>query len=452
MVACTILVLGMIPGLGFFEVGLLPANCTTSVLSQIMASLPILSVMWVLFGYSLSFGSSNFEVIGNLQHAAWSGVSTSGCREDQEIPEQLFALFQMMFATITPLLMTGAFAGRMKFDAALSFIVAWEIFVYYPCCYMIWGGGWLAEMGVLDFAGGIVIHTSAGVGALVAAAFVGKRREFIKHGAEVPPSNVAMACIGTAMLWSGWFGFNGGSSFSLTPVTVSAIVNTQVAAAVSGCVWLLLSKLQHGHTSLIPCINGSIAGLAGVTPAAGYITVGSACVLGLVLGVVCYGGVIVVKEWMKIDDALDVSVVHGLAGVIGSLAIGICATKAVNDEIMYNGAIAGGGGKLFWLQLLAVFVVAVWSAAFSFVILFVLEHTIGVTHKAAVAATKRETETDSTSDVEDSPPSDPASRSIDACSTPNDTSNSDSSILSLDMQDHRMSRAYRLECDVVDRV
>jgi len=446
MIPATILVLGMIPGLGFFECGLLPSTITTSVLSQIMALLPTLGMMWILFGYSLSFGNQSRPFIGNFENALFIGVSASSCHYTfaTTIPEQLFALFQMMFAIITPLLMTGAYAGRMRFTAAMIFTIVWEIVVYYVCCHWIWGNGWMAKLGVLDFAGGIVIHTSAGVSALVAAWWVGKRPDFIKHNGEVPPSNIAMACVGTALLWTGWFGFNGGSAFNVSPVTVSAVVNTQVAAVAAGLVWILLSRLEHGHTSVIPAINGSIAGLAGVTPACGYITVGSALVLGLVLGVACYGGVIVLKRWLKIDDALDVSVVHGLSGIIGALAIGICATSTVNPtSVTIEGALYGGGGKLFGLQLMAVVVVALWSAAFSAIILFVLQHTVGLLHVVGDdSVTKSGSSISSTAGVSDADPASSDSDTLPQCSSDKkyiDTANH------LDHLDHRESRAYRLD-------
>jgi len=383
MTISTILVLGMIPGLGFFEVGLLPSNITTSVLSQIMALLPILCVMWLLFGFSLSFSASGNGFIGNFDFVLWrGGVSPSSCIPGMSvhIPGQLFALFQMMFAAITPLLMTGAFAGRMRFTAVVLYTIAWEIAVYYVCCYWIWGGGWLSELHVLDFAGGIVIHTSAGVGALVSAWWVGRRSDFEKTHGEAPPSNIAMACVGTAMLWCGWFGFNGGSALHVSPVAVSAIVNTQVAASVAGATWVVLSRLEKGYTSLVPAINGSIAGLAGITPACGYVTVGSALLIGLVLGLTCYAGVYLLKHVMKIDDALDVSVVHGLAGVIGVVAIGFCATAQVNEDVVYEGLIYGGDATLLGRQSLAVGVTAAWSAVMSAIILFVLDRTVGLVH------------------------------------------------------------------------
>jgi Amt family ammonium transporter len=414
----------MIPGLGFFEIGLLPSNSTASVLSQIMALLPILGFMWIVFGYSLSFGedindtSGLHAFIGNFHNIFWRNVSTTSCSKfANEIPGQIFALFQMMFSVITPLLMTGAFAGRMKFTAAVLFTILWEVLVYYPCCYWLWGGGWLARLGAVDFAGGIVIHCTAGTGALMASWWVGKRPEFIKYvlnnGKEVPPSNIAIACVGVALLWTGWFGFNGGSSLSVSPVSVTAIVNTQAAAVVSGLVWISLSWYLEGYTSLVPAINGSIAGLAGVTPAAGYVAIGSAMAIGLVVGVICFVGVGVLKRMAQIDDALDVSVVHGLAGVIGSLAVGICASKSINKGIMYNGVVFGGSWHLLGLQALAVTVVVTWTAVWSAIILFALQKTVGITHPCSNTCG-----------------ADPANASLP---------------VNLDHKDHRFSHAYRIE-------
>lgn len=460
MLASTILVLGMIPGLGFFEVGLLPHGMTTSVLSQIMTLLPILSVLWFVFGYSLSFSSGSstagiHAVIGGFDHAAFRGVSVTGCNDfAPEIPEQLFATFEMMFACITPLLMTGAFAGRMRFSAMVLFTIAWEILVYYPCCYMMWGGGWLQRLGALDFAGGIVVHTTAGAGALVAAWWVGPRPEFAKATAEkggdgeVPPSNVAMACVGMALLWCGWFGFNGGSAFAISPVAVAAIVNTQVAAAVSGAVWVCLSKLERGYTSLVPAVNGSLAGLAGITPAAGYVGAGSAAALGLVLGAVCYGGVCVLKRGLRIDDALDVSVVHGLSGIVGSLAVGVCASTAVNGGLALDGAAHGGGWRLLRLQSAAVAVVAAWSAVVSLAILFVVDRAVGVAHAPAdVHVTPARDSSSSSSSGGaggDSNSEGDVSLSADPAMPMPKQAAAAADFVCIDVHDHRNSRAYRL--------
>lgn len=363
----TVLVLGMMPGLGFFEAGLLRSKNTTSIMIQIFSGASVLSVLWVLFGYSITLGSNtNGGFIGNFNRALFVGMGYSDCYGSTVIPEALYALFQMMFAMITPLLMTGAYAERLAYRPFIIFTVCWEILVYYPVAHWIWGpGGWLNNMGAQDFAGGIVIHTTAGVSSLVACMMLGRRNDFDAHHGEAPYSSLPLASIGASMLWTGWFGFNGGSALQAGRGAVHAVMNSQVAAATCATIFVMYHMFRTGKASLLQCINGAIAGLAGITPASGYITVPSAIVLAIILAVCAQISIFILKHKLKIDDALDVSSVHGVPGLVGALFIGFCGDASVAGA---NGIVMGGSGKLLGVQLLACLVTAVWSAVWTFLI------------------------------------------------------------------------------------
>jgi len=251
----------------------------------------------------------------------------------------------------------------------------WEVLVYYPIAHWIWGGGWLEQMGAQDFAGGIVIHTTAGVGALILAILLGRRKDFDKYHGEFPPSNVPLAALGAALLWMGWFGFNGGSALTSGSLATSAIASTQIAACSSGCVWLAASWIRDKPSS-IAVINGVIAGLAGITPASGYVSSQSSIVIGIILGVASYGSVYLLKHKLRIDDALDVSSVHGLTGVIGSIAIGFCGEKSLNED--GEDGLIFGKGKLLGIQVLAVVVAAAWAAFWTLIIALIVKKTVGL--------------------------------------------------------------------------
>ncbi|KYQ99652.1 ammonium transporter [Tieghemostelium lacteum] len=373
----TILVLGMMPALAFFEAGLLRSKNTLSIITQVISGIVVLTVMWQAFGFSLTFGPTQHGIIGNLNHAFLIGVSYQDCSVHAPfIPSAAYAMFMMMFANITPLLMTGAFAERVKFKAFIILTVFWEIIVFYPVAHWIWGGGWLeTQFKVLDFAGGIVIHTSAGVGALVISLYLGKRNGFEKYGGEFPPSNIPLAALGAALLWMGWFGFNAGSALAAGSVATSAVASTQIGGSFSAIVWIVLSWLR-GKPSAVAVLNGVIAGLAGITPASGYINSQYSIGLGVVLGLASYLSVYLLKHKLHIDDALDVSSVHGLTGIIGSLAIGFCAEKAINPN--GENGVFFGNPRLLGVQLLAVVVVAAWSAFVTFVLLVVIDKFVGL--------------------------------------------------------------------------
>ena len=370
------LVLLMIPALGMFESGLLRKKNTVSVFMQIFFGLALLSVMWFAFGFSLSFGPSTQGVVGNLDWAFLRGISSGEALEmyAPTIPGMLFVKFQLMFAAITPLLLTGVIAERMKFSSFIIFIASWSILIYYPLVHWVWGGGWLAQLGVVDFAGGIVIHTSVGMGALSAAMVLGRRRNY--GPAIMIPHSIPLAVIGSSLLWLGWFGFNAGSALASGGLAGNTVIVTHLASSVSALIWVGLSWMRTGKPSVVAAVNGAIAGLAGITPASGFVSVEHAFVIGIAIGVASYSGVILFKEKLKIDDALDVSSVHGVAGIIGALAIGIFASTMVNPGGV-DGFLFGNPDQL-WIQAVGVGVAAALGFGGTWVIMQILKHLIGI--------------------------------------------------------------------------
>ncbi len=370
------LVLLMIPALGLFEAGLLRRKNTVSIFMQIFFGLALLSVMWFTFGFSLTFGPSTGGVVGNLDWVFLKGVPWDAPLEEYapNIPGVLFAKFQMMFAVITPLLLTGVIAERMKFSSFVVFIIAWSLLIYYPLVHWIWGGGWLAQLGVADFAGGIVIHTSVGMGALAAALVLGRRKHF--GPSIMVPHNIPLAVLGSSLLWLGWFGFNAGSALASGGVAGNTVIVTHLASSVSAIIWVGLSWMRTGKPSIVAAINGAIAGLAGITPASGYVSVEHAFVIAIVIGIASYSGVILFKEKLKIDDALDVSSVHGVAGIIGALAIGIFASSLINpsgpDGFLF------GNPEQFLIQAAGVAVAGTLGFGGTWIIMQVIKHLIGI--------------------------------------------------------------------------
>lgn len=382
MLVASSLVLLMIPALGMFEAGLLRKKNTVSIFMQIFFGLALLSVMWFIFGFSLTFGPDTAGLVGNLDWTFLKGVpfNDSLANYAPTIPGVLFAKFEMMFAVITPLLLTGAIAERMKFSAFIIFIAVWSFLIYYPLVHWIWGGGWLGKLGVVDFAGGIVIHTSAGMGALAAALVLGRR---LNYGpAIMVPHSIPLAVLGSALLWLGWFGFNAGSALASGGVAGNTVINTHMASSVSALIWVGLSWLRTGKPSIIAAINGAIAGLAGITPASGYVSVEHAFLIGIAVGIASYLGVIFLKDRLKIDDALDVSSVHGIAGIIGSLAIGIFAASIINP-MGPNGLLYGNPNQLL-IQAIGVGVAGVMGFFGTYVILKVIDVLIGIRVSAKV--------------------------------------------------------------------
>lgn len=370
------LVLLMIPALGLFESGLLRKKNTVSIFMQIFFGLALLSVMWFTFGFSLSFGEDSAGVIGSLDWPFLKGVPWDAPLEKYAptIPGVLFVKFQLMFAAITPLLLTGTIAERMKFSSFIIFIAAWSLLIYYPLVHWVWGGGWLAQLGVADFAGGIVIHTSVGMGALAAAMVLGRRKNY--GPAIMVPHSIPLAVLGSSLLWLGWFGFNAGSALSSGGVAGNTVIVTHMASSVSALIWAGLSWMRTGKPSVVAAINGAIAGLAGITPASGFVSVEHSFVIGIAIGIASYSGVILFKEKLKIDDALDVSSVHGVAGIIGALSIGIFASSMINP--------AGPDGLLFgnpeqlYIQGIGVAVAGGLGFGGTWIIMQIIKHLVGI--------------------------------------------------------------------------
>jgi ammonium transporter, Amt family len=375
MLISTGLVMLMTPGLGFFEAGLIRGKNSLSVIMQTFSGLAILSTMWFVLGFTLVFAPSQNGFIGGLDWLFYNNVPFNDSVDyAPTVPGVTFATFQMMFAVITPLLITGAFAERVKWSAFVVFIVAWSLLIYYPLAHWIWGRGWLAELGVFDFAGGIVIHTSAGLGSLAAALVLGRRKNF---GPDIMvPHNIPLAVIGATLLWMGWFGFNAGSALASGSLAANTLLVTQIAASTSALVWIALSWKRSGKPSTTAAINGAIAGLAGVTPASGFISAQSSFFLGIVLGFASYYAILLFKEHWKIDDALDVSSVHGVTGMVGALAIGIIASTLINP--------AGPEGLLYGnpvqlaIQGLGIAVAAALGFGGTVVIMKMIDATIGL--------------------------------------------------------------------------
>jgi Amt family ammonium transporter len=375
LLVSTGLVMIMTPALGFFEAGLLRSKNSLSVIMQCFSGLAILSILWIVIGFSLSFSVNN-GIIGGLDWIFLNNVPLdTPLFYAPNIPGISYASFQMMFAVITPLLITGAFADRMRFRSYLVFIILWSIFIYYPVAHWVWGkGGWLGSLGVFDFAGGIVVHVNAGMAALAAALIIGKRRNF---GPEIlRPHNIPLAAIGASLLWMGWFGFNAGSALTAGGLAANTLLVTQTASAASSLVWILLSWKRFGKPSAVAAINGAIAGLAGVTPASGYISVQNSLILGIVLGLVSYYAILLLKERLRIDDALDVSSVHGVTGIVGTLAVGLIASSLINPAGP-NGLIYGNPIQI-GLQALGIVTTVAFSFGGTIIIIKLLDKTIGL--------------------------------------------------------------------------
>jgi Amt family ammonium transporter len=375
MLIATGLVMMMTPALGFFEAGLIRSKNSLSIIMQTFSGLAILSILWFIVGFTLVYAPSQGGIIGGLDWVFFNNVPVNESVDyAPTIPGVTFASYQMMFAVITPLLITGAFAERLKWSSFFVFIVAWSLVVYYPLAHWVWGKGWLADMGVFDFAGGIVIHTSAGLGSLAAALVLGRRKNF---GPEIMvPHNIPLAVIGATLLWIGWFGFNAGSALASGSLAANTLLVTHIGSATSAMVWIGLSWKRSGKPSTTAVINGAIAGLAGVTPASGYISAQNSFFLGIVLGFASYYAILLLKEHLKIDDALDVSSVHGVTGIVGALAIGLVASTAINPAGP-NGLFYGNPMQLA-LQSMGIAVAAVLGFLGTIAIMKVMDVTIGL--------------------------------------------------------------------------
>jgi ammonium transporter, Amt family len=362
---CTILVFLMIPGLAFFYGGLVDGKNVVSVKLQSFVSLGISTILWYICGYSLCFSGDVLGIIGNLDKAFLIGIGAGDLVPETGLPVIMFIMFQLMFAVITPALITGAFTHRITFKSYLIFLVGWQFVVYYPLVHMLWGGGILSQLGVLDFAGGIVVHISAGMAALAAVLFVGSRAD-----TKLKPHNIPLFALGTALLWFGWFGFNAGSALAMDVVAVQAFINTHVAAAVAATTWLVIEWLQTGKPKAVGFLTGSIAGLATITPAAGFVETYAAFIMGILAGSGCYAAV-ALKNKLGWDDALDVWGVHGVGGIIGTICLGIFANRLVNAAGA-NGLLYGDS-SFFFIQLLAVLATAIYAFVITYLLLKIID-------------------------------------------------------------------------------
>jgi Amt family ammonium transporter len=369
------LVLFMTPGLALFYGGMVRNKNVLATIMQSFIIMGVVTVTWVLWGYSLAFGPDVGGIIGNL---SWFGLRTVGLTPSADygntVPHLAFMAFQLMFAIITPALITGAFAERMKFTTFLVFIILWSTLVYSPLAHWVWGaGGWLAKMGALDFAGGTVVHISSGISALAAVCVIAKRRGYGKE--QFIPHNLPMTITGAAILWFGWFGFNAGSALTSGGLAASAFVATHVAAATAAVTWMVTEWIHRGKPTTLGAASGSVAGLVAITPASGFVGPISALIIGGIAGMLCYLGVLA-KSKFGYDDALDVVGVHGLGGTWGALATGLFASISVN-EAGKNGLFFGNPGQL-WVQFVGVAVTWVFAFVMTIVILKILDWTMGL--------------------------------------------------------------------------
>ena len=357
---CSALVFLMTPGLAFFYGGLVGRHNTLTIMAQNLISLGVVTVVWIVLGFSLAFGDSIGGIFGDLRYGLFK-IEVDDVFPGTTIPTWTFFLFQMMFAVITPALITGAFVDRFRFSSYLIFISVWSLVVYSVLAHSVWGGGLLHRLGAIDFAGGTVVHISAGMAALATIAVLGKRHT------RTAPHDVRFVALGAALLWFGWFGFNGGSALSPNEIASIAFLNTDISASTAMVVWMLMSWLHKGKPSIIGALTGAIAGLIAITPAAGYVTPGSAAIIGVLAGAVCYGAVLF-KERMDWDDALDVWAVHGVGGVLGSILTGVFASPKTGAP---PGLIFGETG-LFFANLGATVISMVYAFGMTWIVLKVI--------------------------------------------------------------------------------
>ena len=383
IVATSLVMLMTIPGLAFFYGGLVRRKNILNILMQCFILVAAITIEWMIFGYSNSFGSSegwSKGIIGGFHWAFLNGIKVTDLSPyyismpNDRIPHVLFILYQCMFAVITPALIIGAFAERIKFSGFLLFSLLWAVFVYNPVAHWMWSSdGWLYKMGALDFAGGIVVHINAGIAALVMAIMLGKRRYY--ENVPNPPHNVPFVVLGTGLLWFGWFGFNAGSGLAADGLAANAFLVTHVAAAAASMTWAIIDWLINRKPTTVGICTGAIAGLAAITPAAGFVDFKGALIISILSAIVCYYMVGIVKIKLKYDDSLDAFGVHGVGGFIGSIMVGILATPDVQSS--YSGLLQGNSHQL-WVQVFAVSVVTVFSAALTFLLFKVVDKTIGI--------------------------------------------------------------------------
>ena len=370
MILCSSLVMLMTPGLAFFYGGLVSRRNVLAIMMQSFVSMGWTTVIWFVVGYSLCFSGDIGGVIGNLNMAFLHGVSLATPSPTPGIPLFVHIAYQMMFAIITPALITGAFANRVSFKAYMAFLTLWLLFVYFPFVHMIWGGGLLQRWGVLDFAGGIVVHNTAGMAALASVLYVGRRRVI-----DGPAHSVPLVALGTGLLWFGWYGFNAGSEFRVDSVTALAFLNTDVAASFAAVTWMVVGWWREKRPTFVGLLTGAVAGLATITPAAGFVSPFIAVIVGIAAGVVCYYAV-ALKNRLRWDDALDVWGVHGVGGALGIVLLGLFASTAFNpagtDGLFY------GNGMFLVKQLVAATISSIWAFAFTYGMLWLIDRVTPV--------------------------------------------------------------------------
>jgi Amt family ammonium transporter len=381
MLLCSSLVMLMTPGLAFFYGGLVGRKNVLAIMIQSFVSMGLTTVIWWAVGFSMCFSGNIFDgtdiggIVGNFNWSFLSGINLMTPSEvktaagvvlfgNAGIPMIVFIAYQMMFAIITPALITGAFTNRIKFGAYMLFLTLWLLLVYFPFVHMVWGGGLFAQWGVKDFAGGIVVHNIAGMAALASVFYVGRRRI-----ADPGMHSIPLIALGTGLLWFGWYGFNAGSEFGVDSVTALAFLNTDVAASFAAIVWMLLAWMLEKKPKFVGLLTGAVAGLATITPAAGYVSTATAVLIGIVAGVVCYFAV-ALKNKLRWDDALDVWGVHGVGGMLGIIMLGLLGSTAFNPA--GSNGLLFGGGKFFGVQILAVLISSIYAFAFTYIMLAII--------------------------------------------------------------------------------
>ncbi len=364
MLLATSLVMLMTPGLAFFYGGLACKRNILGIMMQSFVSLGLTTILWFFVGYSLCFSGGEGAILGNLDKMFLNGIAPTDMFGNAGFPELVFVAYQMMFAIITPALITGAFANRITFKAYIIFLIVWQLFVYYPFVHMIWGGGLLANMGVIDFAGGIVVHATAGFAALASVFYVGSRKY-----KDSKPNNIPLMAIGTALLWFGWYGFNAGSELNVDGITALAFLNSDIAASFAAITWMIIEWIREEKPKFVGLMTGAVAGLATITPAAGLVSLHVAALTGIIGAIVCYFAVHL-KNRMKWDDALDVWGVHGIGGVTGTILLGVFASTAINpagsDGLLY------GGTAFFIKELVVVAGASIYAFIFTYIMLMLI--------------------------------------------------------------------------------
>ena len=373
LISTALVILMTIPGLALFYGGLIRRENVLNTIFLSFVTFAIISILWFVYGYDIVFGQDIMGFIGTLTNPFFNGVLESNELSSYAptIPKSLFAVFQMTFAAITVALISGAIVERMKFSAWLAFIPIWLTLVYLPIAHWVWGGGWLYQLGALDFAGGLVVHLNCGMAALALVLLMGARKN-----AKLLPHHLGYTVIGTGLLWFGWFGFNAGSALGATNLAINAMIVTNTSAAVGMLTWILMDKLKTGKPTILGALSGAVAGLAAITPAAGYVNFTSALIIGFAAGIIGYMAVSYIKPRFGYDDALDVFGIHGVCGVIGTIGAGLFATSAINGVI--KGGLFFGNPSQLVVQLLAIVAIGAYSLIMTLIIGKVIDKTIGL--------------------------------------------------------------------------